>query len=450
MNYCKRCLYPENHPLNITFDKEGICSGCRMHEEKDILNWSERGKKLKEILGQYRDKNGKNYDCIIPVSGARDSYFIVHTIKNVYKMHPLLVTYNKHYNTSIGIRNLAYLKTLFGCDLFTLTVSPATVKKITRYTIKKMSSIYWHCIAGQTVFPVQIAVRFKIPLIIWGSHQGSDQVGMFYHLDEVEMTRRYRKDHDLMGFEAEDLIGSDISESDITPYKYPHDKEIEKVGVRGIYLLNYIRWDSKKQHESMIKLYDYETSLQRRTFDTYSNVDCFNYSDLHDCIKFLKWGYGKVTDHACREIRLKRLTREEGISLVKKYQFLEPEKKNVDMFLDWLGMPSEKFWNYINQKRDQRVWKKNKKQEWELIDSVLNHIEDQGVDFCRLETPIVKSKDFTTGQEKESFSKAQDKNCQFIINKKEAVEKEDKYVLIGRGWLDNKTNPLPNRVCDEN
>jgi len=419
MKYCKRCLYPSNHPLNLTFDKEGVCSGCRVHEEKDIIDWGEREKKLKKILEKYKNKDGKNYDCIIPVSGARDSYFIVHTIRNVYKMHPLLVTYNKHYNTKIGIRNLAYLKTLLGCDILTQTVSPDTVKKITRATVKKLASIYWHCIAGQTVFPVQIAVRFKIPLIIWGAHQGCDQVGMYSHLDEVEMTRKYRKDHDLMGYEAEDFVGQEgITEQDITSYKYPHDKEIERVGVRGIYLNNYIRWDSKKQHELMIKLYNYETSLQQRTFDNYNDVDCFNYSDLHDYIKFLKWGYGKVTDHACREIRLRRLTRQEGINLVKKYQFLEPDEKNVALFLEWLGMTKQKFWSHINSKRDLRIWGKIGKNKWELIGSVINHIEDSGIDKVRLK----KTED-----------------CKFIINTKKGVkEEENKYVLIGRGWVDNR------------
>ena len=137
MNYCKRCLYPQNHPLGIIFDEEGVCSGCRIHEEKDIINWNKRGKELKRILEKFKNKDGKNYDCIVPVSGARDSYFVIHTLKNVYGMHPLLVTYNKHYNTKIGIRNLAYLKTLLGCDLLTLTVSPDTVKRITKATVKK-------------------------------------------------------------------------------------------------------------------------------------------------------------------------------------------------------------------------------------------------------------------------------------------------------------------------
>ncbi|MEK7482186.1 MAG: N-acetyl sugar amidotransferase [Patescibacteria group bacterium] len=418
MKYCARCLYPENHPLGITFDEKGVCSGCRIHEEKDIINWKKRASMLEKILAGFRNKSGRNYDCVVPVSGSRDSYFIVHTIKNVYKMRPLLVTYNKHYNTRIGIRNLAYLKTIFGCDLLTLTVSPATVKKITRATLEKMGSIYWHCLSGQTVFPVQIAVRFKIPLIVWGAHQGCDQVGMFSHFDEVEMTRKYRKDHDLMGYEAEDLVDEKegITEEDVRPYKYPHDKEIEKVGVRGIYLSNYIRWDSKKQHEEMIKLYGYETALQHRTFDTYNDVDCFHYSDLHDYIKFLKWGYGKVTDHAVREIRLKRLTREEGIALVRQYQNNPPTGKGLKLFLEWLGMDENQFWAYIDAKRNQLIWQKDKNNQWALLDSVENYSSVFGIEEARLEKK---------------------EECNFIITKsRDPQTKEDDYVLIGRGWVD--------------
>ena len=100
MQFCTRCLYTDQHPLHLTFDKHGVCSGCRIHDEKDVLDWRERGERLRIILEQYRCRSGNNYDCIVPVSGARDSYFIVHTIKNVYRMNPLLVTYNKQYNTA--------------------------------------------------------------------------------------------------------------------------------------------------------------------------------------------------------------------------------------------------------------------------------------------------------------------------------------------------------------
>jgi N-acetyl sugar amidotransferase len=292
MIYCSRCLYNEHHPLNIVFDDEGVCSGCKVHEEKYEIDWAVKAKKLAAIFSSYRNTSGNNYDCIVPVCGARDSHFIVHTVKNVYGMNPLLVTYNKHFNTDVGIRNLANLRTQFNCDIITLTINPDTVKKITRATMRRMGSMYWHCIAGQTVFPVQIAVKFKIPLIVWGVHQGNDQVGMFSHHDEVEMTRKYRKEHDLMGYEAEDLISDfdGITENDIVQFKYPDNIEIERVGVRGIYLNNYMHWDSKLQHEEMIKNYGYETALQTRTFDTYNDVDCFNYSDVHDYIKYMKYG----------------------------------------------------------------------------------------------------------------------------------------------------------------
>jgi len=400
MKYCLRCTYPANHPLNLTFDAQGVCSGCRVHEEKDTLNWPERYEKLKELVAKYKNASGSNYDCVVPVSGARDSYFIVSTVLKL-GLRPLLVTYNKHYNTEVGIRNLAYLRTLMGVDLMTQTVSPEKVKKITRATLRRNGSMYWHCIAGQTVFPVQVAVRFKIPLIIWGAHQGIDQVGMFSHTDEVEMTRKYRKDHDLMGYEAEDLVGEGgLTERDLELFKYPHDKEIEKVGVRGIYLGNYIRWDSKAQHEAMIKEYGYESHEQTRTFDTYNDVDCFHYSDIHDYIKFIKWGYGKASDHATREIRLKRMTREEGIELVKNYEHKEP--KTLSMFLEWLGMSREEFDSLLEKYRT-------------VHDSVVAHVGDDGVDAVRLE-------------KKES--------CEFAITpSRSSTPDKNTYTLIGKGYV---------------
>ena len=367
MRYCNRCLYNENHPLHLILDDEGVCSGCRVHEEKDVLDWKERAQKLRDILDQYRNTSGNNYDCIIPVSGARDSFFIVHTIKNVFGMNPLLVTYNKQYNTDVGVRNLAKLRIQFDCDLMTLTVNPEKVKKITRATMRRMASIYWHCLAGQTVYPVQSAVKFKIPLIIWGGHQGLDQVGMYSHLDEIEMTRKYRKEHDLMGFEAEDLLDDDldfIREEDILQFKYPDDKEIEQVGVRGIYLNNYIRWDSRLQHEEMIKLYGYETASQNRTFDTYNDVDCWNYSDVHDYIKLVKHGYSKVTDHVCREIRLRHMTREQGIALVQQYTYKKPE--NLSHFLQWLGITETAFYYLIDQFRNPEFWERDENYCWRV------------------------------------------------------------------------------------
>jgi N-acetyl sugar amidotransferase len=418
MQVCTRCLYTSDHPINLTFDDEGVCSGCRVHEEKDQLDWNDRASKLSGILENYRSRSGRNYDCIIPVSGGRDSYFIVHTIKNVFGLNPLLVTYNKQYNTAVGIRNLANLRIRFDCDIMTLTVNPETVKNITRSTLRRFGSMYWHCIAGQTVYPVQIAVKFKIPLIIWGAHQGVDQVGMFSHLDEVEMTRKYRKEHDLMGFEAEDLIDEldNISENDVMPFLYPDNRELEQVGVRGIYLNNYIRWDSRAQHELMIREYGYETALQTRTFDTYNDIDCWNYSDVHDYIKWVKHGYGKVVDHASREIRLLRMTREEGIGLVRQYHKQLP--RNLQLFLDWLGITENAFHYIVDQHRNPRIWERDKDWSWSSssCESVLYNSPKNGdiQQSCKL---VSTHLDFKT------------------MAPHKSEDHLDRYVLIGKGVI---------------
>ena len=335
---CKRCLYTTNHPLGLTIDNEGICSGCRIHEEKDYLDWKERGDRLIKLVKQYKTKDSRNYDCIVPVTGAGDSFYILNIVKNKLGLNPLLVTYNRYYNTPLGIHNLATLRRKFNCDIITMHTNPKSVKKIIKTTLRRLKSFQWPALAGQTVFPVQTAVNHKIPLIICGAHQGIEQVGMFSHLHEVEMTRRYRKDHDLLGYEADDLIQvyDSLTEEDIWQYRYPNEKEIESIGVRGIYLGNYIRWDPLMQHKQMVKTYQYKSSKLNRTFDTYDHVDDWFYMNLHDKLKEVKHGFSKVTDHACREIRHKRINRKIAIRLVKYYSQNPPLYNKL--FCEWLGI----------------------------------------------------------------------------------------------------------------
>ncbi len=415
MRYCARCAYPENHPLGLTFDADGVCSGCRVHEEKDQLDWHERAARLATILDAYRSETGNNYDCIVPVSGARDSYFIVDTLKNRFGMNPLLVSYNRHWNTERGIRNLAYLRTYLDCDHIQMVIKPESVKRITRETIRRIGSMHWHVLAGASVFPVQAAVRYKVPLIVWGAHQGVDQVGMFSHLDEVEMTRKYRMEHDLMGMEAEELSGGteNIDVQELSPFFYPRDAEISRVGVRGIYLNNYIRWDTKAQHEAMIAAYDYETAPLARTFDTYNDVDCQHYAGLHDWVKFAKWGYGKALDHAAREVRLKRMTREDAIDMACRYAAVAPADK--EKFLRWIEMPETEFDACIDRFRDPAIWHKDTDGAWRLKDSPIHHRGDDGVEAARL--GLVE-------------------DCQFIVTpSKDPDADEGAYKLMTKGFV---------------
>ena len=166
---------------------------------------------------------------------------------------------------------------------------------------------------------------------------------MFSHLHNVEMTRRYRKDHDLMGLEADDLLSifDNLHEQDIWQYRYPHWDDLSGVGVRGIYLGNYMRWDPLAQHHEMVKRYGYESAQQNRTFDTYDHVDDWHYADTHDWIKYQKHGYGKALDHASREIRFKRLDRVTGERLTNQYSSKEP--MHLSSLLEWLSLSRESF-----------------------------------------------------------------------------------------------------------
>lgn len=370
MQYCQRCLYPENHALNIIFDEQGICSGCRVHEEKYTIDWQQKEQELSQLLAQYRNRPDTHYDCVIPVTGTGDDFYVVDLVKNTYGLNPLLVTYNTHFSTKVGIRNLARLITQLDCDHISSTVGPDTVKAITRITLDKIGDMYWHVLAGSQTFPVQVATKLDIPLVIWGVNGWLDQVGMFSHHDRVEMTKKVRKEHALRRHDAESLIGDSdfVSTKDLQAFTYPSDEQLEQSRVRGIYIGNYTFWDSQAQIEAMIDKYGYETHQQERTYNRYESIYCANNASVHDYIKYLKFGYSKVADHVARDIRLKRLTRQQGIELIKQYRDVKP--KALSTFLKWLDITDSEFHQYIDKFRDPRAWQKNDAGTWQLITRV--------------------------------------------------------------------------------
>jgi len=420
MLYCKRCLYPANHPLGICFDEDGICSGCRIHEEKDEIDWSEKSKELHNLFSKYSNRKDSFYDCVIPVSGNSDSFFVVDVVKNQYGLNPLLVTYNTQFNTKVGVRNLARLITKLDCDHMMLTVSPDIAKKITKIAMHKLGDMYWHVLAGSQTFPVQVATKFQIPLVIWGANGWLDQVGMFSHHDRVEMTKKVRKEHGLRSMDVDELFEGEgeLTWKDKQPFTYPSDTQLEKSRVRGIYLGNFIRWDAQQQSEKMIEKFGYESMSQSRTFNTYESIYCWNNAGIHDYVKFLKFGYGKATDHASRDIRLKRLSREDGIKLIEKFESELPDV-SLRMFLDWIDMTQEEFYKIIEPFRDPLIWKKNKNGEYSKIDKIENHALDDKVDNARLNV------------------KNQKKYFHSLLLEPE--EEDGDYILMGRGYI-NESN----------
>ena len=388
MQYCSRCMYPVNSRPTIIFDDEGVCSGCRYHEARGRIDWEERGRWFKELVNEYKGKSKKSnhYDCIIPVSGGKDSHFQTYLMKEVFGMNPLLVSYNHAFNTKAGVRNLSNLVNRFGCDLVRFTANPESVRRISSHMLKKVGDITWHYHAGITTFPIQTAVRYKIPLIVWGEEGFAELTGMFTHDYMVEFTKWKRKEHDMRGYEPEDLVAdptSGITWRDVAPYVYPTDEEIEEVGVRGIYLSNFINWDAKGQAELMVDKYGFEILQRRRdrTFNLFSKIDD-HANDVHDYLKYLKFGYGRATDDASTEIRTGRMTREEGIELVKEYDSACPS--TLDTYLDFLSVTEQEFYDSVESMRDLDIWEKDSSGTWVVKDSIADHLEDPGVEQARV------------------------------------------------------------------
>ena len=378
MEYCARCLYPANAKPTIILDEEGVCSGCRYHESRGRLevSWEERRRMLEQILDEAREKareRGNSHDCIVPVSGGKDSHFQVWLLKEKYGMNPLLVTFNHAFNAPSGLRNLENLVSRSGYDLLRYTAGPDSVRRISRYMLETVGDLTWHYHAGIRTVPSQVAVRYDIPLIVWGEHGFAELTGLVTLEDFVEFTKWTRKEHDMRGYEPHDLVGkAGITESDIAPYVYPSDDEIARTGARGIYLSNFFPWDGKRQAELMIEAWGFSPVAyeRQRTFNLYAKIDD-HANDVHDYLKYLKFGYGRATDDASMEIRHGRMTREEGVEMVRRYDAREPS--TLPIYCDFLGLSVDKFYQIVEPMRDSQIWEKREGGSWEVKDSVTRH-----------------------------------------------------------------------------
>ncbi len=389
MDYCKRCCYPANARPGIIFDDEGVCSGCRLIESRAGVDWQEREDELIALLQEYAARQreaGNPYDCIVPVSGGKDSTYQTWLIKEKYGLNPLLVSYNHTFNTPLGLRNLANLIDRMDCNLVRYTTAPGAAKRLAQYMLQKVGDLTWHYHAGIMTFPSKAAVMFKVPLVVWGEEGFSELIGMHNQDDFVEFTKKKRQEHSMRGFEPEDLLEEPdcpLSRYDLAPFFYPSDEEIEEIGVRGIYLSNYISWNARPQTEFVIENLGFETAQEReRTFNIYDKLDDVHANGMHDYLKYLKFGYGRATDDASTEIRHGRMTREQGIEMVAKHDHVRPS--DMDIFLNAVGMTEEEIHEMIEPMRDPRIWEKDENGGWTPRDSIANHVDDPGVDGVRV------------------------------------------------------------------
>ena len=343
MRECSRCLYNTNHPFGLILDSEGVCSGCRTHEEKTSLDWAQRELLFEDTIKSALKRRPKHahYDCIVPLRGTPEYFYLLELLVNKFQLRVLTVKYNSQFNSHVGIANIARLREIFNVDFIEQTSNPTVYKKLVRESISRLGSVRWPYLAGETQFPVQVAVEKKIPLIIWPYHQPTEQVGAHSYLELPEMSRMSRHSYDLMGVEPSDMIRpqSLINSFDVQELEYPSDQKLKTNGIRGLYLANFFPWDSRKYSEAAVTQFGALAAKNIRTFDSYDRIDDVVYMTVHDLLKFSKFGYSRVTDSLCREIRFGRISRSGAKEVEAFYQSHLPHQE-IEKFADWLGMHS--------------------------------------------------------------------------------------------------------------
>ncbi|MAJ23535.1 MAG: LPS biosynthesis protein [Candidatus Pelagibacter sp.] len=360
--FCSNCVYPSSSAVSLDFDSENKCTGCQVVSEKKDVDWESRKFALFDILKEYEGKNNSNYDCVIPVSGGKDSYFQIHLVTKVLNLNPLLVTYNANNYTKTGLENLQNMREVFDCDHIFFTPSVNTLVKLNKIGMTMMGDMNWHAHMGIRTIPIQTAVRYNIPLMFWGEHGRSDVGGMFNHNDFIEFTYRAFLEHDSRGFSWKDAMieakkhNITLNSNHLDPWRYPKDEEIERVGVRGLFISNFFYWDANKHGPMMVEQYGFKESEEsfERTYRRMSNLDDMHENGIHDYMKFIKFGYGRCSDHASKDIRSGKLTRDQAIAEVKSRDHVKP--RDLNRWLNYVGWTEEQFDSLADTFRDPRVW----------------------------------------------------------------------------------------------
>ena len=372
VKWCTQCLYPSLSATPMEFSAQGVCMGCQMAGMKNEFpetEWTRRKEILNDILETSRSKDGHRHDCVIGVSGGKDSYFQTHYIKNVLGYNPLLVTYYGNNYTPAGERNLQRMAEAFDVDHIIYKPGVGLLKKLNRLGFKIMGDMNWHGHMGIATLPMKIAAIHKIPVVIWGEHGYADLCGQFSMNDFVEWSYRNRLEHFGRGYEWNYMVGQEgVRASDMFAYQYPSDQEIFDLHLRGIYLSNYVSWDGNANARLAHECYGFELGdeLFERTYRRASNLDDMHENGAHDYLKYIKFGYGRCTDHTSKDIRSGVMSRVEGLALVRQYD--DVKSSDVQRWLEYVGMSEKEFDAIADTFRDPRVWWYEKGWQRQLLD----------------------------------------------------------------------------------
>ena len=353
MKFCKTCLMPATRP-DLEFDDAGRCDACVTAERKfggglSPIDWDARLQKLKEIVEDRTKYNRSDYDVVIGVSGGKDSTYQVHLAKDMLGLKPLCVCLEPTLPTEIGRRNLQTLNNM-GVDIYHVRRNPVVYEKLVLESLRRVGDMEWPNHAAIWALPYQFAVAFDVPLIFWGEGR-MEYAGNFF-VDErhlMEFDEDFATDYGtLNGLRADDFIGpsTGLSHSDLYHYRFPEREKLQSVGGNrgclGLFLGYFVNWDVRRILQKIEPLgWKGREGRTETTYTDFEGLDCLS-MNLHDYLKFCKYGYGRATDDASRDIRHGDIDREQALRLVERYDGVYP-KNLVEKFCAHFSMQIAEF-----------------------------------------------------------------------------------------------------------
>lgn len=369
MRYCKKCVMPDTRP-GILFDEEGVCQACRAEEQKSRTDWNARWSELEALCDRHRGKYGANgYDCVIAVSGGKDSHYQVHVFKEKLGMTPLLVTVEDNFTmTEAGKHNLRNISETFGCTLLSCKPDIRAEKKLLRICFEKWGKPTWFLDRLIYTYPLRMATAFRIPLLVYGENIGYEYGGI--HRVETPSAADQINNGVASDLPWDELTINGVSAKDLYLCEYP-GKEMVAFPLEPIYLSYFVRWSSYNNYifAKSVGFKDLTHEWQREhTPESFDQIDSVAYL-LHPWLKYPKFGHASATDYASKYVRYGLISREEAVELVRQRDHrLDP--KVVDDFCRFTGYSLREFYTILDGLYNRDLFMKDSYGRWALKNPV--------------------------------------------------------------------------------
>ena len=363
MKFCTRCIMPDTRP-HITFDRNGVCIACQNNERKKNIKWDERFHELEKLCDKYRRKNEGEYDCIIAVSGGKDSHYQVYVMKELMRMNPLLITVEDFFTTTeAGKHNLQNISEAFGCNIVSFKPNRRAAKVISRYMFEKYGRPLWYVDRLLYTVPLYYAAALNIPLLVYGENVSYEYGGI--NDEETYSAREQVFNGVAPDISLEELVQGGVPKDELAYLEAPSRDMLAKL--EPIYLSYFVEWNSIKNYEFAKRrgFKDLTHEWERTNhIENFNQIDSYGYL-LNAWMKFPKYGHAYATDYAARWVRYGILTREEAVKLAEeKDHAIDP--KIIEDFCQFTGISIQDFYETLDNLYKKELFERNGFGQWKL------------------------------------------------------------------------------------